>query len=224
MVPESNFMKLHRRNNYQAKKFVELFPETKNANPTDFVFFVSHKGKYGFLSNRFREPEGGHCGEGDIVFPTVEHQLMFEKASLFGDRSSMLAILKATTPAEVKKLGRKVVPFDEAVWNSQRYPILYRAILSKFQDSKELTELLLKTGNKFIVEAASYDKIFGIGLSEYPIDRSRGCKLGNGNFDVPPSEWLDQNLLGITLMEVRSTLVEQISTCPTALHNTKKIM
>ena len=129
------------------------------------------------------------------MFPTVEHHLMFEKAALFGDRSSMLAILKATTPAEVKKLGRKVVPFEEAAWKIHRYPILYRAVLSKFQDSKELTELLLKTGNRFIVEAASYDKIFAISLSEYPSDLSRGCKLQNGNFDVPPSKWAGQNLL-----------------------------
>ena len=122
------------------------------------------------------------------MFPTVEHHLIFEKAALFGDRSSMLAILKATTPAEVKKLGRKVVSFEEATWKIHRYPIIHRAVLSKFQDSKELTELLLKTGNRFIVEAAIYDKIFVISLSEYPSDLNRGCKLENGNFDVPPSE------------------------------------
>ena len=169
------------------------------------MFFLSTKGKYGFLSNWHLESEG-HRGEGGQLFPTVEHHLMFKKAQLFDDRSSMLAILKASTPAEVKQLGRKVVPFEEATWKVHRYQILYRAVLCKFQQSKELTELLLKTGNRFIIEAADYDKIFGIGLTEYRSDLSRGCKLQNGNFDVSPRDWEGQNLLGIALMEVRSTI------------------
>ena len=78
-VLETDFMRLHRRNNYDKQKFVDLFPETKNANPKDFVFFLSTKGKYGFLSNWHLESEG-HRGEGGQLFPTVEHHLMFKKA------------------------------------------------------------------------------------------------------------------------------------------------
>lgn len=185
MLHETNFMRLHRLNDYNSQKFVDLFPKTKNSNPKDFVFFVSTKGKYGFLSNWHVESKG-HRGEGGQLFPTVEHHLMFKKAQLFDDRSSMLAILKASTPAEVKQLGRKVVPFEEATWKVHRYEILYRAVLCKLQQSKELTEFLFKTGNRFIIEAADCDIIFGIGLSEYPSDLSRGCKLQNGNFDVFP--------------------------------------
>ena len=90
LLHETDFMKLHRRNrnNYDGQKFVDLFPETKNSNPTDFVFFVSSKGEYGFLSNWYRESEG-HRGEGGLVFPTVEHHLMFKKAQLFDDRSNV---------------------------------------------------------------------------------------------------------------------------------------
>ena len=45
MLHETNFMRLHRLNDYNSQKFVDLFPKTKNLNPKDFVFFVSTKGK-----------------------------------------------------------------------------------------------------------------------------------------------------------------------------------
>ena len=65
---------------------------------------------------------------------------------------------------------------------------------------------MLETRNRYIVEAANYDPIFGIGLSEFSSSKSQGCKLETGEFDIPPEYWVGQNLLGIALMEVRFTL------------------
>ena len=95
---------------------------------------------------------------------------MFKKAKLFNERANILGILKTVTPAEVKQLGRKVFLFTKSVWKIHRYEILYQAVLDKFYHSKELTKLLLKNSNRFIIEAADYDKFFGIGLFEYPFD------------------------------------------------------
>lgn len=60
---------------------------------------------------------------------------------------------------------------------------------SIFEDP-ELKEILLATGDRIIVEASPYDRIWGVGLSEEDDD------LYTGN-------WKGQNLLGKALMEVR---------------------
>ena len=59
---------------------------------------------------------------------------------------------------------------------------------------KLLKEFLLSTGDKILVEASPYDKIWGIGMKE----------------DTPgiynPVNWKGENLLGFALMEVRDRL------------------
>ena len=141
-----------------------------------------------------------------LRFRTAEHDLMYRKAQLFGDEKCMAEILKAESPAEAKKIGRRVSPFDERTWRLFRYKALYKALLAKFQQSPRLAELLLKTEDRFIVEAADYDLIFGIGIREYSSDSGRGCKLKTEYFDIAPKYWDGENLLGIALMEVRSKL------------------
>ena len=66
------------------------------------------------------------------------------------------------------------------------YDAVCQTVLNKFKQSKELLKLLLSTGDTYIVKAADYDTIFGIGLSEFSSSASRGCKLKNGEFDILP--------------------------------------
>ena len=131
---------------------------------------------------------------------------MYEKARVFGDGQSMLEILHAESPAEAKKIGRKVFPFQKEIWQRHRYAVLYEQVYNKFHQSPRLAEVLLKTGDRLIVEAADYDPIFGVGLSEYTSNLSRGCKLKGEVFDIEPKFWLGENLLGIAIIEVRATL------------------
>ena len=58
--------------------------------------------------------------------------------------------------------------------------------------SSELKAKLLATGEKILVEASPYDKIWGIGFNK-------------SNALVNKSKW-GQNLLGKVLMEVRNKL------------------
>ena len=58
----------------------------------------------------------------------------------------------------------------------------------------ELKAYLLSTGNKIIVEASPYDKIWGIGLGKDDTD------------SINPEKWNGLNLLGFALMEVRDEL------------------
>ena len=106
------------------------------------------------------------------------------------------------SPAEAKKSGVRCFPSKKKYGNG----IVMLFYMNKFHQSPRLAEVLLKTGDRLIVEAADYDPIFGVGLSEYTSNLSRGCKLKGEVFDIEPKFWLGENLLGIALIEVRATL------------------
>ena len=108
----------------------------------------------------------------------------------------MAKILKTTNPKEVKALGRDVKPWKEDLWKKHRLNIMTNICLAKFKANPALTEQLLATGNKIIVEASPYDNIWGIGM--------RDSDDGVEN----PKNWQGLNLLGEALMNVRKILNE----------------
>ena len=71
-----------------------------------------------------------------IIYPTVEHLMMAEKARLFKDNEVLEEILKAKTPAEAKKLSRKVKNFDEQIWKENSFKIVVEGNYYKFSDSQ----------------------------------------------------------------------------------------
>lgn len=117
---------------------------------------------------------------------------MLEKALMF-DPSKVEAIVKATNPKDVKHLGRAVQNFDDKVWKARRYEIMKDVLRAKFSDAG-LRQLLLSTGNRTLVEASPYDRVWGIGLSA---DDPRALN---------PNNWRGSNLLGKALMEIRAEL------------------
>lgn len=126
-----------------------------------------------------------------IVFSSMEQYMMYQKAIVFGDKEIAEDILSTSNVAKIKLLGRKVSNYDDTVWNGIRQIIIYRGLLEKFRQNKELSELLLATGDAILAECAVKDKIWGIGLNMCENDR----------FDI--KKWKGQNLLGFALMEVR---------------------
>lgn len=143
--------------------------------------------------------------------------MMHQKAILFGDEAIAVAILDADHPRKVKRLGRAVQGFDEEVWDREREGIVKRANWCKFtypvdvgnsagsedgpawklgvgKDAKEVKtpsfrQVLLSTGNRELVEASPYDRIWGIGFREADAEQNR-------------DSW-GLNLLGKALMAVR---------------------
>lgn len=163
----------------------------------NYVFFCSHYTfKYPYdewravLSNWY---PSAFIVEGRI-FINSEQYMMWSKAMLFGDDTTAQEILFEVNPDKMKSLGRKVKGFDEDVWEKNREKIMIDALLFKFGQNEELKSILLKTDDKILVEAASYDKIWGIGLGE---DEAKNTN---------PTNWPGLNLLGKCLMRVRSTL------------------
>jgi ribA/ribD-fused uncharacterized protein len=69
--------------------------------------------------------------------------------------------------------------------------------MAKFTQDKRLKEILLETGNKTLVEASPYDKIWGIGLAA---DDKRAKSR---------STWQGKNWLGEVLTKVRNDINSQ---------------
>lgn len=128
-----------------------------------------------------------------LTYNTAEQYMMAAKAYYFGDDAILQKILKSSNPSEQKALGRQVANFDAEAWNAVSRGYVYKANMAKFSDP-ELKAYLLSTGDKELVEASPYDRIWGIGLSEDNPD----C--------YDKTKWRGTNWLGEVLMKVRNDL------------------
>jgi ribA/ribD-fused uncharacterized protein len=128
------------------------------------------------------------------VYPSAEHFSMAAKASLFGDAEMAARIHGAPHPGAAKALGRQVRGFSEQRWEEHRFDVVVTGNLAKFGQHPELREFLLGTGERVLVEASPYDRIWGIGL------------VADDERATSPERWLGLNLLGFALMEVRHRL------------------
>ena len=161
-----------------------------------YVFFFGHK-ENSLLTHYFSQwYKCNFTNSNGTEFSSAEQYMMYKKALLFGDKEIAQKIINSDDPAEVKALGRKVKNYSESKWNEYKYKIVVRGNKLKFSQNKKLLKRLLETGNKLLVEASPYDKIWGIGLTA--ID---ACK-------IPQNKWPGQNLLGLALGEVRDSFAK----------------
>ncbi|WP_251207639.1 NADAR family protein [Acetatifactor aquisgranensis] len=131
---------------------------------------------------------------GGIQYSSMEQYMMYQKALLFEDREIAEQILHTQNVGKIKALGRSVMNYEDLIWNGMRQLIVYQGLLEKFRQNIELKENLLATQNHILAECAVQDRIWGIGLSMK--DERR--------FDT--NKWQGQNLLGFSLMRVRTAL------------------
>lgn len=144
----------------------------------------------GYLSNWYMsdfEVDG-------IAFSSMEQYMMYMKAITFSDKESAEKIMAITDVAKIKEIGRDVSPFDKKIWDGLCQLIVYKGLVEKFRQNKDLEEKLLSTGDSVLAECAVSDIIWGIGISMYDSDR----------FDM--SKWRGKGLLGFALMMVREEL------------------
>ncbi|WP_444885292.1 NADAR family protein [Microbulbifer sp. PSTR4-B] len=173
----------------------ELINYLNDGNGVKYVFFWGHrKPKNGVSKSCFSQWYDSPFSSEGNEFLTAEHFMMYEKARLFGDNSAAAELLEVKEPGAAKAIGRKVVGFNQDIWDKERFDIVVRVNFAKFKDNDKLKEFLLNTGDKILVEASPVDKIWGIGLAE---DDDR-CQN--------PNEWRGLNLLGFALMVVRNQL------------------
>lgn len=132
-----------------------------------------------------------------LGYPTSEHAYMAFKALFFGDINTLTELGFAITPRIAKNLGSNVANFSDSLWEPVKQMFMYRAVYDKFKSNDELSEYLLSTGDRLIAEASPYDLIWGIGLSKHDPSAQ------------DPANWRGRNLLGETLMKVRTDLKGQ---------------
>jgi ribA/ribD-fused uncharacterized protein len=159
---------------------------------SEYFFFWGPKGQNtsagsSCLSQWARSPFG-HDG---YIYPTAEHWMMAQKALLFGDNQSFFAILDTPDPRKAKSLGRQVKDFDQALWDNQSYNVVIEGNIRKFSAHPKMKDYLLSTGDKILVEASPFDRIWGIGLTADEAAKT------------PPGLWPGENRLGKALTTVR---------------------
>lgn len=145
---------------------------------------------YGFLSNWYLS---NFVVDG-INFSSMEQYMMYMKATLFNDTNIVSQIMETSDVGKIKALGRSVSNYNDIIWNGMRQPIIFKGLMEKFKQNENLKTELLKTGDAILAECAVQDQIWGIGLS---------MKDPNKN-DM--TRWRGTNLLGFSLMLVRSEL------------------
>ena len=129
-----------------------------------------------------------------IKFSSMEQYMMYKKAIVFNDNKIAKEILETTDVSKIKALGRQVSNYNDKYSNGASQIIIYKGLLEKFSQNKDLKKRLLNTGNDILAECAVQDKIWGIGLSMKDVNR----------WDM--EKWRGENLLGFALMMVREDL------------------
>ena len=136
--------------------------------------------------------------ESILVLTTLLGFRMYHKALLFNDQEIADAIALEPEPSQQKALGRKVKGFDRQKWKEKREKIVEQGNWWKFTQPKEgpIGSMLLETGDRLLVEASPYDRIWGIGYGASTAEDNRGT-------------W-GENLLGKALMRVRERLRAEV--------------
>ena len=132
-----------------------------------------------------------------LKFTSAEQAMHFGKAVVQCDIMTALLIYQCKTGLLAKALGRCVLKwgvcsFDVALWDKYSWYVVYLCVKAKFTDNVNLRNALLETGRKELLEAAFWDRQWGIGCTAQEALTTK----------TVPSKW-GSNWLGWVLMEVR---------------------
>jgi ribA/ribD-fused uncharacterized protein len=146
--------------------------------PNEVIKFYRTGDPYGEFSNFASYP----IKLKDRIWPTVEHYFQAQK---FADTKHEDAIQLADSPMTAANMGRERSRPLRKDWETVKDDIMREAVLAKFTQYASLRELLLSTGDAYIIEHTKNDNYWADGPH------------GTG-----------RNMLGIILMEVREKLQE----------------
>jgi len=124
---------------------------------------------------------------------------MLTKAAMMGDIKTFKEIASATEPGKCKMLGRRVKPFNPALWEKHLEATAFEVVRQKFESDPKLRDLLLSTQDMLICEATRNDKLWGIGID-----------VGDPLVQQP-DRWPGRNVLGQALMAVRDHLSKKVN-------------
>ena len=201
---------------------MEARNQLKNQNivkeePTEYTYFFHLTSPFSnFHPSKFEYKE--------FTFISNEQFMMFSKAKTFNDEATAQKIIflnnekiaqdflagkisrkdivsnKELTDQwnnlmkKTKSFGREVKNYDDSVWVQKREKVVLFGLRLKVNQNPDIKQILLDTGNSFMVEASPYDKIWGCGLS------------ANDAKKTPPDKWPGLNLLGKVFNQLKAEL------------------
>lgn len=134
-----------------------------------------------------------------VTYNCLEQWMMASKAKAFGDQEALATIMASASPKEQKAAGRGVRGYNDEIWQSLNEDLVLVGALGKFIQHQDLYRQLMETGDRILIEASPYDKVWGVGLA------------ADDDRILDRSQWLGQNKQGIMLTRVRNVL-RQVST------------
>jgi ribA/ribD-fused uncharacterized protein len=191
----------------RPKKSYASSHTTEHMNSDDPLFFHMPDAKYGefcqWFPSTFTVSKAemsalvGHAiddaeVEGSITFTCAEQFMMYCKAGRFHDKETQRRILATTSPKEQKRLGKLTTGFTDTSWDEVKSAVVLAGSIAKFGQNPKLKGKLLATGDRLLVEAASRDRVWGIGY--------------NANRALSYRQHWGENRLGKALMEAREHL------------------
>lgn len=158
-----------------------------------------------FVNGPFSQWEEAAFMENGEIFNCAEQYMMAGKARYFGDEATRKKIMSVGVPLgkpfsfEIPKaqkaLGREVKPFVLEQWTKEvACDIVTRGNILKFTQNPDIRKLLVETDDRYLVEGASYDPVWGVGLA------------WDDPLILDERNWKGTNWLGECLMKVRSIL------------------
>ncbi|KAK1972108.1 DUF1768-domain-containing protein [Colletotrichum sublineola] len=102
---------------------------------------------------------------GSITFNCAEQFMMYCKAARFLDTARQARVLATENPKEQKALGRGTVGFTHESWDQIKSDVVVAGNIAKFGQNPHLGRKLLSTGDRLLCEAASKDRVWGIGYT-----------------------------------------------------------
>lgn len=130
--------------------------------------------------------------EDSITFTCAEQFMMYCKAGRFHDEETQRRVLATSSPKEQKCLGKLTAGFTDAGWDEVKSVVVLAGTIAKFGQNPKLKGKLLATGDRLLAEAASRDRVWGIG---YTAKHAMSYRQHWG-----------ENRLGKALMEAREHL------------------
>jgi ribA/ribD-fused uncharacterized protein len=100
-----------------------------------------------------------------ITFNCAEQFMMYCKAARFHDTVRQGLILATSSPKEQKKLGKESAGFRDESWDEVKSAVVVAGNIAKFGQNEDLKLKLLLTGDRLLCEAASRDRVWGIGYT-----------------------------------------------------------
>ena len=202
-------------------------PVLEEVKPKEYTFFFHLTSPFSnFHPSKFEYKE--------LTFVSNEQFMMYSKAKTFKDEVTAQKIIDMNNQPLIKDFiegkysredivkdkvladqwnklmmktkgfGREVKNYDDAVWTNRRAKVVLFGARLKFTQNEDLKQILLATGDTYMVEASPYDKIWGIGLSAGDAKKT------------PESKWPGLNLLGkdldIVKAEFKLELNSQVDT------------